>query len=36
MGDINLIGNVPVTWLMIDEAHILVPRGEKLQQLQIV
>ncbi len=27
MGDINLIGNVPVTWLMIDEAHILVPRG---------
>ena len=29
MGDINLIGNVPVTWLMIDEAHILVPRGGK-------
>lgn len=29
MGDINLLGNVPVTWLMIDEAHILVPRGGK-------
>ncbi|MCC7572444.1 MAG: ATP-binding protein [Candidatus Methanofastidiosum sp.] len=29
MGDINIIGNVPVTWLMIDEAHILVPRGGK-------
>ncbi|NPV49589.1 MAG: DUF87 domain-containing protein [Candidatus Methanofastidiosum sp.] len=29
MGDINILGNVPVTWLMIDEAHILVPRGGK-------